>query len=1514
MLLHKRYIACFVFLVFYLQLFPQKTRSLIRFTENKQQWEDFILYRAQLDGGALYAEKTALTYGFYDKETLRNAHANPKAKRAKEIKTTGFKVLFTNSNANVHIESVNPYKDYCNYFIGNNKSHWASNVKNYQKLLYTDLWHGINLEMLGQDNSVKYNFYVKAGGDPSNIQLHYEKIEKISLEKGQLILKTPLNEMVEHEPYAYQLINGETIVVPCDFKLKRNTVSFSFPKGYNKDYELVIDPVLIFACTSGSTSDNFGFCATYDAQGNLYSGGIAFNSGYPTINAYDSVFNSNPNYPAPDVDVVITKYDSSGTYLHYSTYLGGSYCETVTSLIIDAQNNLYMHGATGSSNFPITSQAYDPTYNGGDSIGFTGSGSYFDYGSDLYVAKLSTGGNQLLASTYIGGSANDGLNTHNIPYNVNDTLSASGGESGPDSLDYNYGDQYRGEIQLDNAGNPVISSSSRSKDFPIKNGFDATLGGWQDAVLFKFNVDLSQLVWSTFIGGSNNDAGYGMVIGSNNEVYTTGGTRSSNFPVTKNAIDSVYKGGICDGYITRISKNGDSLLAATYIGTPSYDQSFFIQLDKSDNIYVYGQSLGNMPVISSLYSNPNSKQFVTKYNNTLSTILYSTVLGNGKNQINISPTAFLIDSCENVYISGWGGDLRSTQGTFNMPLTSPTIQSSNPDGYNFYLMQLSQNCNSLMFATYYGGSLSKEHVHGGTSRYDKKGIVYQTLCTSCGGTNSLNVHQDFPLFPANAWPGDSIANHNTDDYNCTEATFKIYFSHPIVKASCVANNQGCAPLTVKFTDASINATSVFWDFGGGQTSTAQNPTKTYTTAGTYTAMLIATNATCSGIDTAFINITVLPSPQASFTSTYDSCVNSVVLQNTSVFTSGTLSYNWNFGNGETSANQNPDTVTYNNPGTYTTTLIAIGSNGCNDTVKQVFSFTIKPVKVYPDTSFCSGKSIQLHASGGISYVWQPSTGLSSSTSSSPVASPTTTTIYTVNILQMDGGGRTCNFILTDSIKVYPNVSASFTVKYDSCINSAVLQNNSVVTGGVLSYTWNFGNGQTSTNPNPGTIVYQPGTYTATLLVSTSNGCNDSSNQVLNFTVQPVQVYPDTSFCSGKSIALHASGGITYTWQPSMSLSSTSSANPIASPTTATIYTVNIFQTDAAGRACNYILTDTITVHPKVTAAFNYSVNLCGNNYLFSDSSYANVTSWYWNFGDGSVDSIQNPTHAYSKPGTYTISLLANNQYNCPDIVDEVINVNGFTPITISKNTVVCKNNPVQLTASGGISYTWTPSYNLNDPTIYNPIATPTATTNYTVFVMQSNTSGDTCTSALYTNITVPFYTSAALTAYAKPDTIQVGGTSQLSTSLTSGHIIWVPDYNLSNDSILNPVASPYHTTTYMATYIDPHGCVFPVSSVTIYVIAPDCNENTVFVPNTFTPNGDGRNDVLYARSAFVTELYFTVYDRWGQQVFATNDINKGWDGIFNGKPCNPDVFGYYLTFKCNDGRESFKKGNVTLIR
>jgi gliding motility-associated-like protein len=411
----------------------------------------------------------------------------------------------------------------------------------------------------------------------------------------------------------------------------------------------------------------------------------------------------------------------------------------------------------------------------------------------------------------------------------------------------------------------------------------------------------------------------------------------------------------------------------------------------------------------------------------------------------------------------------------------------------------------------------------------------------------------------------------------------------------------------------------------------------------------------------------------------------------------------------------------------------------------------------------------------------------------------------------------------------------------------------------------------------------------------------------------VQSYPNATFCYGNSIQLHASGGTTYTWQPSIGLNNANIANPIATPSTTTIYTVTIPQIDGAGRTCNFMLMDTITIYPKVTAAFNYSVNACGNTLTFKDSSYTNVTSWNWNFGDTLYDTHQNPSHSYSHPGTYTITLVANNQYNCPDSTKKVITLTGFTPISISKGTTVCQGKSVQLNATGGITYTWTPAANLNNGYIHNPIATPTATTHYTLYLTQVNSLGDTCTSTLHSNITVPFYSSSSLAVYASPDTIIDGGSSQLNTSLSGGYIIWNPDYNLSNDSILNPVASPHHTTTYTGVYIDPYGCKFPVSSLTIYVLSNGCNESTVFVPNTFTPNGDGKNDVLYARSNFVTDIHFVVADRWGQIVFETYDINKGWDGIFNGKPCNPDVFGYYITFKCNDGKQSFRKGNVTLI-
>jgi len=314
---------CLAFLYF---IFPFTTlhainkepKSGIRFTENKNQWDENILYRAQLDGGVLFLEKNCFTYNFYDKGALRAnhyGHAQNSLVR-QSIRAHAFRVSFLNSLADVSTQSKQMCDDYNNYFIGKDETKWAGNVRNYKEIVYDNIYKGIKIQLLGKTNSIKYNFLVDAHADPDDIELAYDGLDSIYLTDGNLILKTSINEMTEQKPFAYQFINGKQITVPCHFVLKNKTLRFQFPNGYDKNVELVIDPVLSFACSSGSTADNFGMSATYDDKGNLYSGGTAFDMGYPTTTgAVDISFNGG----AGDNDVVITKFDSSGTFLHYST-------------------------------------------------------------------------------------------------------------------------------------------------------------------------------------------------------------------------------------------------------------------------------------------------------------------------------------------------------------------------------------------------------------------------------------------------------------------------------------------------------------------------------------------------------------------------------------------------------------------------------------------------------------------------------------------------------------------------------------------------------------------------------------------------------------------------------------------------------------------------------------------------------------------------------------------------------------------------------------------------------------------------------------------------------------------------------------------------------------------------------------------------------------------------------------------------------------------------------------------
>ncbi|MCW3084963.1 MAG: repeat-containing protein [Bacteroidetes bacterium] len=1430
-------LCSFVVAAFARDFSTPQPQNLIKFAENKKQWNKDILYRAQLDGGLLFLEKNAFVYNFYDKETLRKNHLGKNTSGKYNIRSHAFRMTFVNALPTVQSSARQVTPDYCNYFIGKDKSKWAGNVQNFREINYEQLYPGVDLQVLGQENNVKYNFIVAPGGNTENIELFYEGLDKINLVKGMLVMKTSINELVEQKPYAYQIINGQKVEVPCKFVLKNNTVHFKFPDDYDKTKELVIDPVLVFACSSGSTADNFGMTATYDSLGNLYSGGTCFDIGFPvTLGAYDQTFNGTPAYGK--TDVVITKYSSNGTSLLYSTYIGGATStEIVTSLIVDAQDNLLLYGATGSSDFPVTSNAYDTTFNGGILLHFIYNGSFFDNGTDIYVAKLNATGSSLLASTYIGGSQNDGVNVNN-----DSVLIASLGtyEFPADSLQYNYGDQYRGEIQVDPAGNCYIASSTRSGDFPIVGGFDNTLGGKQDAVVFKLNPDFSTLIWSSYLGGSDNDAGYSLILNSAQEIYVTGGTRSSNFPTTAGAYHTTYGGGKADGYIAHINPSGTAILHATYIGTNNYDQSYFIQGDDNNDVYVFGQSLGAMPVINAPYFNASAKQFVTKLDNTLTTVLFSTTVGRGSSQVDISPSAFLVDNCKNVYLSGWGGKIvPPTTTTFSMPLTPDAYQSST-DGHNFYLMVLSSGVSSLLYATYFGGASSWEHVDGGTSRFDKKGIIYQSVCAGCGGND------DFPVTPG-AWPytspsytpvtpGVPSSGINMSS-NCNNGTFKFDFQVPLADAVfTVDTTGGCSPFTVQLQNQSSPTANYEWDFGNGDTtSVIYSPIVTYTTPGTYVVHLYVKDPSrCNVWDTVAQSIIVYPGITANFSSTPVHCSNQVNFHDSSAV--GPVSWNWHFGDGDTSIVQNPSHV-FDTTGVYNVQLISITVNGCRDTITIPYNLVgLAPVTINNNDTICKGTTIQLNANGGFSYSWSPATHLSNPNIANPIASPDSTTTYTVTIQSVNSANDTCPQFLSTTINVISDHATFATDTAAGCTPFSVqFHNNSAPTS---LYLWDFGDGHTSsTSFNPTEIYTTPGTYT-----------------------------------------------------------------------------VHLYSKDTASCGIWDTVAETITVYPGITADFDFVSLPCTGQFTFSDSSHTAPVSWLWNFDDGITSATENPTHTYSFNGLYNVDLITTNIHGCRDTATVQIDYHDAI-CTISPRDTICINSSgVYLSASGGFAYSWSPTGSLSAANVSNPFAHPLSTTTYTVVISTLNSQGDTCLQTLSTVINVLDPSIYPLSVTADHDSIIEGATTILhAVTDTNFTVIWTPATGLSNSHSHNPVASPSQTTTYTASILDSAGCPKHVS-ITIYVLNSHCNTDEVFVPNTFTPNADGQNDVLYVRSNAVEELYFAVYNRWGQMVFETNDIKKGWDGVYNGMKADPAVFAWYLHAKCFNGDELNKKGNTTLIR
>ncbi len=1081
----------------------------IKYAENKGQWGEDLFFLARTGAMDIYIGDGKFTLQLKSGEDYDNLHAQHHGEigfpEAMPVRFHNIEFALVDANPTQPI-GQNMAADYVNYFLGNDPKRWAGEVRQFGEVISPSVYPGIDMHLASIGHHMKYEFTVAPGANPDQIQFIISGADDLYLSEGKLHLNNSIDLLIDDTPIAWQTIDGTQGTVPCAYRLSGDTLSFDVGK-YDKTEELIIDPTLIFATLMGSASDNWGSTATYDSLGNMYTGGIVIGpqnvdlNHYPTTTgAFQLTYNGGAS-TGFGTDIVISKINGTGTNLIYSTYLGGENNEIPHSLVVNGNNELYLLGTTSSSMFPTSLNPYDGTFNGGDSIGTGGAGNLnsnsvgYPNGSDIVVTKFSANGNVLLGSTYVGGSGNDGIN-------MSDTLQRA------------YADEFRGEIIVDANDNCYIATSTGSDNFPIVNGFQNVYGGGTtDGVVFKFNSNLTALLWSTYIGGLRSDAAYSLQFDPNFDVFVTGGTESNNFPVTTGVINGGYQGGISDGWVAKISNNGQTLLASTFLGTDDYDQSFFVQLDQQGFVYTVGHSIGNYPVGPNwVYSVPNSGQFLHKLSNDLQSTEFSTRWGSSTNAgINLSLSAFLVNECNNIFIAGWGGGLFGTGSVFGgassvsgLPTTNNAIQPATADGSDMYFLVLSDSALGVLFGSYYGGNVG-EHVDGGTSRFDKKGIIYQAVCASCGGGATT-----FPTFPN---PG--VWSSQDSGANCNLGAIK----YDLVTLDASADVDGpttvCINDSIQFQNESIGGSLFFWDFGDGNTSDEFEPRHAYPTAGTYQTMLVIYDSvSCIEQDTDYIAITVQPGPTGQVEIPDAVCP----FEPAQMQASGGTQYLWSPSTGvDNSGLPNPIATV----GATTLFTVYVSDSCATDTLTVELPIHVNSTSVSGDTSLCRGQSSRIYAFGGSQYEWSPDVFLSDTDVSNPVATPDSTIEYNVDIVDLFGCERSW------PVKIYIE---GFVPIVEASGDTAICDEGRVVleAKGASNYEW-FPKG-TILNPFLNSTPAYP-EETTMYKVRSFNSCGYGYDSIL-VKVEPVELYTleDTAICEGDSAQLQAFGSLTYYWE------------------------------------------------------------------------------------------------------------------------------------------------------------------------------------------------------------------------------------------------------------------------------------------------------------------------------------------------------------------------------------------------
>ncbi len=623
------------------------------FVENTGEWSPEVLFLSRINGVDVWITRRGITYDFY--KLKRHNYIAPQKPTLlveelfkQEFQRQGHivEVNLVGANINSVPNGKGKYSTYYNYLVGNDPKKWKSHVGLYQNVTIENIYPRIDLRYYFDKGYLRYDYIIHPGANISQLRLEIEGAYSSWVnEKGELVFETLFGNVIQQDIYAYQIIDGEKLEINAKWQQSDNHFILEVGEHY-PNYDIIIDPLVYSTFIGGGAIDE-GTDIAIDGSGYAYIVGATESADYPTTTGvYTTSFNGY-------LDVFVTKLNPEGSQIIFSTFLGGNKLDGGLSIACDTSKNIFITGFTKSSNFPVSSNAFQKTIGSKDT-------------EDVFVTKLNPDGSSLLYSTYIGGKRVDIAKSLDIDIN----------------------------------GNAYVTGFTSSEDFPTTAGaFDTSLGGGEDLFVVKLNASGSDLVYSSFLGGGLFEQGSSIAVDSKGYAYVAGVTFSKNYPTTPGAFDATYTGNL-ENFVTKLNTEGTGLVYSTFLGGNNPDGKISLAIDSIGNAFVCGTTTsGNYPTTEGAYDRINEggfEIFVTKLNPQGSSLLYSTFLGGADKEFGWD---IAIDKRGNAYITGsvWFTD------TTDFPATECSFNREYKGAFDCLVAILNSSGSQLLYSALIGG-------------------------------------------------------------------------------------------------------------------------------------------------------------------------------------------------------------------------------------------------------------------------------------------------------------------------------------------------------------------------------------------------------------------------------------------------------------------------------------------------------------------------------------------------------------------------------------------------------------------------------------------------------------------------------------------------------------------------------------------------------------------------------------------------------------------------------------------